>query len=504
MDPAFSGAEAVVVRDGRIAAVGERALLDAHHGVEIVDLEGRTLLPGLIDAHYHLCLAALHPRWADLSGATREDFGHRLVDQAHREPDAAWIRGVALDRRDLRLSRHDLDALGLDRPVIAVSFTLHEGVVCSRGLEELGIGRTTPDPAGGVIKRAPDGEPTGVLIETAWSQAQARSLAAYADPDRWGEAIEAHARLLWRDGVTAVHDAATPPAAEAVYRSLAAAGRLPVSVLALPHPAALLTPPDTGRLADGPITGEGSEQLRTGPVKLFADGGPYPAIDAHRGGQRVQTGYLMPGLAPGIQAATERGYRVAIHAIGNLGVSHALAALRDVVRHADVDHRFRIEHGACLSPGQAAELAELGGIAVVQPGFVEVMGPMAEAADFDDAIWLPFAELQAAGVTLAGSSDHPCGPGGPLLVSCSGVTRCVPGGGILGADQALAYEDWLHAFTAGAARAGGQEDERGALRPGLRADLAVLEGDPDPADPPRVAETWIGGERVWSASAATA
>lgn len=499
MDPAFSGAEAVVVRDGRIAAVGERALLDAHPDVELVDLEGRTLLPGLIDAHYHLCIAALHPRWADLSGATKEDFGPRLQEQAEREPGAAWIRGVAWRRPDLRLTRHDLDALGLDRPVIVVSSSLHECVVCSRGLEELGIGRTTPDPAGGTIKRSRDGEPNGVLVEAAWSQAQASSLAAYTDPDRWGEAIEAHARLLWRDGVTAVHDAATPPAAEAVYRSLAAAGRLPVSVLALPHPAAILTPPDAGRLADGPVTGEGEEQLRTGPVKLFADGGPYPAIDAHRGGQRVQTGYLMPGLAPGIRAATARGYRVAIHAMGNLGLSEALAALRDVVRHADTDHRFRIEHATCLSPGQAAELAALGGTAVVQPGFLDLLAPMIESSSFDDAVWLPFAELQATGVALAGSSDHPCAPSGPLVRSCTGVTRAVRGGSILGADQALAYEDWLRAFTAGAARAGGQEAERGALRPGLRADLAVLEGDPDPADPPRVVETWIGGERVWSA-----
>lgn len=178
-------------------------------------------------------------------------------------------------------------------------------------------------------------------------------------------------------------------------------------MLAFPHPAAFLSPPDAGRLADGPVTGEGDEQLRTGPVRLFADGGPYPAIDAHRGGQRVQTGYLMPGLASGVQAATERGYRVAIHAMGNLGLSQALAALRDVVRHADTDHRFHIEHATCLSPAQAVELAELGGTAVVQPGFIDLLAPMVQSAGFDDAVWLPFAELQAAGVALAGSSDPP-------------------------------------------------------------------------------------------------
>jgi predicted amidohydrolase YtcJ len=88
-----------------------------------------------------------------------------------------------------------------------------------------------------------------------------------------------------------------------------------------------------------------------------------------------------------------------------------------------------------------------------------------------------------------------------MVRSCSGATRRLPGGGILGADQALAYEDWLQAFTAGAAHAGGQENERGMLRPGLTADLAVLEGDLDPLDPPRVVETWIRGQRVWAAVA---
>jgi predicted amidohydrolase YtcJ len=284
-----------------------------------------------------------------------------------------------------------------------------------------------------------------------------------------------------------------------VYARLAAADRLPVSVLALPHPAALLSPPDAGRLASGPVTGEGDERLRTGPAKLFADGGSYPALDVHSGGRHIKRGYLMAGLADGVRTATEHGYGVAIHAMGNVGMRSALDALRGAVRRADRDHRFRIEHATCLSAGQAGELAELGGVAVVQPGFVEVMGPGVERAQLDDAVWLPFAELQETGVPLAGSSDHPCGPSSPLGVSCLGATRRVPGGGILGADQALAYEDWLEAYTAGAAHAGGQEDERGSLRPGLRADLAILEGALDPTDPPRVAETWIGGQCVWAA-----
>ncbi len=498
MDPALGEPEALVVADGRIAAAGEGALHAAHPGAEVVDLAGRTLLPGLIDAHYHLSLAALHPLMADLrdAGGT-EGIAAALRAAAAREPDTAWVRGHGWTHLHGVPTRADLDALGLDRPILVAHFSYHQGVVCSRGLEELGIGRGTPDPPGGLIERGPDGEPTGLLVEAAWSQAHARSLAAYADPDRWSEHIEARARLLWRDGVTAVHDAACPPAAEDVFRRLAAEGRLGVSVLALPHPAALLAPPDPGRLA-GPPTGDGDETFRVGPAKLFADGGIAPAIDATLGGRRIAVGHLLPDLAAGVAAAAERGFRVAIHAMGNVGIARALDALHDLARDDD-DHRPRIEHATLLSAGQARELARVGAVAVVQPGFVELMGPAVEPFTFDDVVWLPFAMLARTGVPLAGSSDHPCALDAPLLTSCLGVTRRTSDGSILGADQALAYEDWLRAYTAGAAFAGGQEHERGTLTAGKRADLAVLEGALDPERPPRVVETWIAGERVWQA-----
>src|SRR5262245_61059661 len=122
MDPATTAPEVVVAADGRIAAVGERELLRAWPDCEVVDLGGRTLLPGFIDAHAHLSLASLHPRWADLS-ATKdlEELGRALGDQASQEPEAEWVRGVGWESTGDwhgTLSRHDLDALGLDRPVI--------------------------------------------------------------------------------------------------------------------------------------------------------------------------------------------------------------------------------------------------------------------------------------------------------------------------------------------------------------------------------------------------
>jgi hypothetical protein len=497
MDPGRVEAEVLVVEGGRVAAAGERALLGQFPGCEVVDLGGRVVVPGFIDAHNHLCLASLQPRWADLSAATGpHELGRALRAQAAREPDTEWVRGFGWEGAGdwtEKLTRADLDALGLDRPVVVAHFSFHMCVVSSPGLEILGIGRHTPDPDGGVIERDAGGEPTGLLIEKAWSEAHARSLAAYLDPDRWEEHLLARMRVLLSEGVTCVHDAATPPAAEELYGRLAAAGRLPLSVLTMPHPAAILSGPDHGRL-EGPPTGEGDEWLRVGPVKLFADGGSHPAIDAHRQGERFTEGIAFSGLAAGVAAVAGRGFRVAVHAMGNAGLAATLDAFAETARHGDGDHRFRVEHATLAAPHQIRRLAELGGVAVVQPGFVRVVGSRVSGLVFDDVTWMPFADLAAAGVPLAASSDDPCGAWQPLATSSDGATRWT-GESVLGPEQALSYEDWLRAWTAGSAYAGGQEDERGRLVPGARADLVILDGELDAEHPPTVAETWVAGRQ---------
>jgi predicted amidohydrolase YtcJ len=502
MDTASPHPDVVVIDNGRIAAVGERSVLDAYAGIAVEDLRGRTLVPGFIDAHNHLSIAALHPLWADLSTVTSmEALQQALRDQAQRAPQADWVRGVGWNETVAGLlpDRRDLDALGIDRPVIVVHFSLHQCVVNSRALEALEIGRTTPDPVGGTIVRDAGGAPSGLLIERAWSTAHARSLAAYRDPDRWAEHIAARARTLMRDGITAVHDAACGPSAETVYRAMSTARTLPFSVLMMPHAEAILTPPPAERL-DGPVTGDGDEQLRVGPLKLFADGGIAPAIDATTNGMRLTMGVQFPDLGEQLVRAVSRGFRVAVHAMGNVGLAAALDAFTRAARtRRDDDHRFRVEHGTLASPAQIKQMAALGAVGVVQPGFVNHMGALVEALVFDDAIWMPFGAMAEAGVCLAASSDDPCAIHEPLRTSIHGATRRTGSGAVLGPAQALPYEDWLRAYTVGAAYAGGQEHERGTLTPGKRADLVVLEGALDPLHPPHVAETWIGGERAYTA-----
>jgi predicted amidohydrolase YtcJ len=507
MDPAVPAPEVVIVDDGRVVAAGGRDLLAAHAGARRVDLGGGMLVPGFIDAHNHLSIVALQPRWGDASAiADRDALGAAVREQAGREPDAPWVRLFGWDetRRGLLPSRLDLDAAGVERPVVLAHSTLHQAVVSSAGLDALGIGGSTPDPDGGTIGRGADGQPTGLLVERAWSQAHARSVAAYADPDRWAEHIAVRARRLLADGITCVHDAACSPAAEAVYRAMAAARDLPVSVVGLPHADAILTN-DVGSRLDGPPTGEGDEQFRVGPVKLFADGGVAIALDTSIGGRPLRYGTVMPDLEPHALRAIERGFRIAVHAIGNVGIDRTLDVFTTARRRAgDDDHRFRIEHAGVSGPDHWRRLHEVGAIAVVQPGFVEHVGCGSAGTRFDAHHWLAFAGLAEAGVTLAGSSDDPCAPVAPLWCAAKGASRTTSTGIAFEPDQAVPMEDWLRAYTIGAALAGGQERERGSITPGKRADFVVLEPAPGRDEPFRVASTWVLGACVHDAERAGA
>jgi predicted amidohydrolase YtcJ len=503
MTAAWPWAEALVVDGGRIVAVGDRELLAAYPNAAVRDLGGRTMCPGFIDAHHHLSIAALEPRWADAhSAGSFDELAGILIDHARTEPDAPWIRATRWS--DLGTGfiphRRDLDSLDLGRPILIAHYSLHEGVVDSRGLEELGITRHTPDPNGGTISRDDDGEANGLLVERAWSEGHRQSLAPYDDPALWADHIEVAAKRLLAHGITAVHDTACPRDAEAAYRALAEQGRLAVSVLVCPHPGNLFFPPDGERLS-GPTTGEGDELVRVGPVKLFADGGIEPAIDAHLGGTHFSFGRLFDDLEFHVEAAVSRGFRVAVHAIGNVGLDAALRAFEAAAdRHRGVDHRFRVEHASLASAPQLDRLGGLGGVAVVQPGFLGHLGANVEDLIFDDAVWLPFADIARSGSTLAASSDCPCAFEEPLRTSAHGATRRTGSGNILDIGQSVGYEEWLRAYTAGAAFAGGQEAERGSLAPGLRADLVVLDGKLDGDQPPAITEVWVSGELAHESS----
>lgn len=501
MDPEQAQVGAVVIRDGRILEVGDADIIERYPGAAIIDLGGRTLLPGFIDAHNHLSsFGCFFPLWADLIGLTdRDAILNALRLHAGRQVGSGCVVGFGWFDAQLGgvdLTRRDLDDSGIDRPVILIHATFHKSVANTAALERIGITRSTPDPECGTIVRDANGKPTGVLIEHA--QAPVFRYVMAADTRRHADLIRARAQDLPALGITAVHDPGVTPAAEAAYRMLHAEKGLPISVLMMPHGETLLDNRVGDRLF-GPVTGSGDEWLRTGQVKLFADGATAEttALSLKIGDQTISSGTYRDDFSKVLLDATARGFRVCVHSFGNATTDAVLNAFENAagVAPEGFDMRPRLEHVTLLDETQIRRLAAMGGCVCIQSQFI----PRAKRASqmpLNGQKWYAYRDLVKGGVTVAAGSDDPGGfmdARDPVKGSVMGASMSDGHGNVLFPDQVLPFETWLWMYTAGSAYSGGQENERGMLKKGLVADLVVL----DATEPPVVAETWIAGKRVY-------
>jgi len=505
MDPEQNHAEAVVIRGGRILDVGEAGIVEHYPDAGIIDLDGRTLLPGFIDSHNHLSsFACFFPGWANLFGLmTKDEILKAMRSHARKNSGNDWLVGFGwLDARSggVDLTREDLDEIGSGRPVLVIQATFHMSVANSRALDIAGIGRSKPDPGCGIILRDADGTPTGVLIEHA--QAPVFGLAMKAGTREHADLIRARAEDLLPLGVTAVHDPGVTPAAATAYRLLHDEGRLPVSVLMMPHGATLLDN-HPGAWLDGPETGSGDEHLCIGPVKVFADGATAETVAYNMTiqGRTITSGSYRDDFGDVLLDATRRGFRVCVHSFGNATTDAVLDAFEEAAGDAPAgfDLRPRLEHVTLISESQIRRLAAMGGCVSIQPQFLVRAGNFSRAK-VENAKWLAYADLFRAGVHVAASSDDPGGfmdARDPIKGAVMGSTMSSGDGNTVFPDQVLPFETWLRIYTAGSAYAGGQENERGMLKKGLVADLVILEGALDPRNPPVVDETWKDGRIVY-------
>jgi hypothetical protein len=508
MDPKNPAAKTLVIKGGRIVKVGDDSLMRNYPGITVQDLAGRTLIPAFIDSHNHLSsFACFFPAWANLIGLTTRDAIFTALDEyAQKNPGTTWLVGFGwFDAKTdgIDLTREDLDTIYPDRPVILIQATFHKSVVNSRALDLLGIGPSSPDPRCGIIQRDPRGVPNGILIEQAQAPAFKEIMAA--DTRQHADLIEARARELLPLGITAIHDPGVTPAAEAAYRLLYDEGRLPVSVLMMPHGTTVLDN-DVGARLYGPVTGTGDEQLRTGPVKLFADGATAEtvafAMKMH--GQMIKSGNYRNDFTGILWEATRLGFQTCVHSFGNATTDVVLDACEKAAKGVPAGFvlRPRLEHVTLLSDSQIERLAAMKGCVSIQPQFL-VRGEGMKRAPLDEGKWFAYGDLSRAGVVVSASSDDPGGfmdARDPIKCSVMGATMSKGDGVTIFPDQVLPFEEWLRMYTAGGAWAGGQENERGMLKKGLVADLVILKGELDPAHPPRVAETWRNGKRVYRAS----
>lgn len=495
MDASLPVAQALAVKDGRIAEVGgtDEILWLREGEYELVDLGGRTVIPGFVDPHNHFSVGAYDTLWADCRGATSvADVQRALRDGARTTPAGEWVRAVGYDHNLVggHPTRGELDEAVPDRPAIVMHFSHHQCVANSRALAAAGLARGTPDPAGGEIARDKHGEPTGLLFERALSGVETASRAGAET--RFVEVARAASRRYLGLGLTTIQDAAVTPAMARRYAEARAAGALGLDVREIMVGSrGWFEPPD---------------DAAPGDLKLFVDGGYRCAMRVVRDGVPQTSGFLFyerAELSARLLDAWRAGRRVVCHAIGNLGIETAVSAIEDALRrHPEGRTRVRLDHAIFLTRELIARLAELQIWVVTQPSFLWDLGrPASRGAPGEPALLQrPFGSAVRGGVRQAFSSDFPCGSNAPLLGIAAAVTRTSRGGVLVAPDEALTPADALEAYTLGAARAAGCEDVCGSIEAGKRADLLVLSSDPVECPPSeiariRVQETWVRGVR---------
>lgn len=480
----FTGCRPEIAAAGdRILAVGAGARAAAGPGAEVVELAGEAL-PGLADAHVHLeGLAALKLQ-ADIGGALSLAGALAILRRhARRLPPGAWVvgRGWHDDAWPESVSpdRHALDEAVQGRPAFLLRKDAHSAWVSSAALAAAGVGRGSPDPAGGVIDRDGTGEPTGILRERAMGLVA--RIVPQPPPNQLDRGLAAVLGDLARAGLTSVHSMDTPAAFASLAR-LDARAPLPVRV-SYNLPAAELA--NAERL--GIRTGLGHDRLRIWGVKGFLDGSLGSRTAEMLDGSGVQV-MPQPELVDLARRCAAAGLNLCLHAIGDGAVRRALDALEPLAG-AWRGWRPRIEHAQCVDPADAPRFRPAGVIASMQPIHAVTDRELADS-EWSGRTRAAYAwrTLQQAGAALAFGSDAPVEPADPLLgLDAATAWRRRAG---WHPELALTRAQALRAYTWGAAYAAGMEDRLGRLGTGLLCDLTVV-------DEGRVVATVVGGEVTW-------
>jgi predicted amidohydrolase YtcJ len=518
-DAALSVAEAVLVREGRIAAVGAAWDLAALAGPDarVLELEGRTVLPAFQDAHCHPAEGGVELSKCVLTDAhTREACLETIAAYTAAHPELEWIEGSgwSIDSFEHGTpSRADLDAILPGRPAFFQNRDGHGAWVNSRALELAGVTRDTPDPSGGRIERDAAGEPQGTLHE------EAQDLVWRLFPpttQEEGEAGILRAQAAFHAlGITAWQDARIDgPVPLAAYRNVAERGELTMRV-----EGNLLWDRDRGVEQVEELVGlraEGSHgRLRIRGAKIFADGVlenfTGAVLEPYVGSDNLGISMLdRDELERAVVTLDAHGFQVHIHTIGDRAVRDALDAFEAAARaNGSRDARHHLAHLQLVHPDDLPRFAELGVAANVSPlwachsGYVDELtepfiGPERSARMY------PFGSLVRAGARLAFGSDWTVSTNDPLPQLEVAVTRVDPdtrGREPLLPAEGLDLATALRTFTAGSAYVNFLEDETGTIEPGKLADLAVLDRNVlDPGAGPlgdaRVVLTLSAGEAV--------
>jgi predicted amidohydrolase YtcJ len=492
-------AESMLIRDGRIAAVGPAgAVRAAAPGAEVVRLGGATVIPGLIDAHCHVADIGYLAAAADCSQPSAPDIaaiGARLREAADRAPEGSWVMGSGYAEYKLREGRHptraDLDQAVPGRPAVLYHTSLHACVLNTAALREARFADGQPDPPGGAFGRDNGGRLDGVVYEAPMFALFERNLRR--DIARMGAGagaglVQAAAHRLAALGLTAACDADMRRDTFAAFAEADAGGLLSQRIYGL------VVHDQVDWLLAAGLQGRHSGRLATEAVKIWADGGmssrtaaicgTYP-VPPHGSGIMY---FERDELTEMVRDFDAGGFQVCIHAQGDRAIQTVLDAYAAILAPgAGNPRRHRIEHGGAMYPPLAERAAALQIVVASQPGFLSALGDGFAAAfgDRSDQLYA-FASWQRAGITVAGSSDAPVITADPLIGIRDAILRRTSDGRLLGPAERLPARDALALYTTRAAFACHRENEIGSLEPGKLADFTILDNNPLETEPEQI------------------
>ena len=485
-------AEAVVIHEGRIVAVGSDAEIAKWIGpaTKKIDAAGKSVLPGFIDSHVHFSsgggeISSVHLRDA----STPQEFARRVGEQAKKLPKGEWMLGGTWDHElwaGTPLPSHDwIDSVTPDPPVFVSRYDGHMAMANTLALKLAGVTRETKDPPGGTIVRDKDGNPTGLLKDAAMSLVY--RVIPPPTEEQLLRMIHAAMDEARRFGVTSIHDISSTADVRA-YQTLAARGELTLRIYCITPLPQWEAPATAGIRA-----AFGNDWIHVGALKGFADGSlgsttalfekPYNDASDTSG---LPNEMMLPegNMLKMALGADKAGLQLAVHAIGDKANRIMLDVYTEVAKQngARSDRRWRIEHAQHLRPEDFARFAQLGVIASVQPYHAIDDGRWAEKRIGHERAKTTYAfrTFLDHGVRLAFGSDWTVAPLNPMLGLYAAVTRATldgknPGGWF--PEQKLTLEEAIQAYTMGSAFAEFHEKVKGSLTPGKFADIVVLDSD---------------------------
>ncbi len=504
MNKQIPQAQAVTIKDGRIVEVASNQKIKPLIGkrTKIIDLKGKTVVPGFTDAHAHMITLGQPFRWLELRDVSSiKEILRKLQATVKQRKTGKWIQGRGWDQELLREKRYptrwDLDKVSPDNPVILNRVCGHIGVANSRALEIAGINRESAASWGELADRDPEtGEPTGVLREgandTVWNMPK-------LDEKEQLEVCRKACLAAVKAGLTSVHWFAYKPDEIKALKKLRQKRQLPLRIYSvilweyLNEYKGKSVNDDFLKLRCLKVLTDGSLGARTAALKM-----PYDDDPSTKG---ILT-YSLEELKTMIRKADDAGFQISVHAIGDSAVDQTLRAFRDALGERVVrKHRHRIEHVSVLSSTLIKRLKASGLLICIQPHFLVTDFWVERRLGPQRARWTyAFKSLLRSGMLVAASSDAPVEPLSPLLGIWAAVARqSFP-------EERITVEEALRAYTLNAAYLSFEEEVKGSIEVGKFADFTVLSQNPLKVKPEKIKDikvvmTIVDGKIVYSGTA---